>query len=73
MNRREFLKKSLEGLIIGSIPLILNCEKNPVKSELQDIFIEKNLVADGFGNQDGTASQDELNFIDNYFKSNFEA
>ena len=32
MNRREFLKKGLEGIIIGSIPLIFNCEKNPVSS-----------------------------------------
>lgn len=31
MNRREFLKKTLEGIVIGSIPLISNCsEKNPV-------------------------------------------
>ena len=33
MNRREFLKKSLEGIIIGSIPLISSCGKNPVESE----------------------------------------
>jgi len=31
MNRREFLKKGLEGIIIGSIPLI-SCSKNPVGS-----------------------------------------
>jgi len=30
MNRREFLKKSLEGIIIG-VPLLCNCEKNPIK------------------------------------------
>jgi hypothetical protein len=30
MNRREFLKKSLEGIVIG-VPLLCNCEKNPVK------------------------------------------
>lgn len=30
MNRREFLKKSLEGVVIGSIPFINSC-KNPVK------------------------------------------
>ena len=29
MDRREFLKKSLEGIIVG-IPLIYNCSKNPV-------------------------------------------
>ena len=33
MNRREFLKRSLEGIIIGSIPLISSCGKNPVESE----------------------------------------
>jgi len=31
MNRREFLKKGLEGIIISSIPLISNCsKKNPI-------------------------------------------
>jgi hypothetical protein len=34
MNRREFLKKSLEGIVLGSITLILNCEKNPIKYEI---------------------------------------
>jgi hypothetical protein len=32
MNRREFLKKSLEGIIMG-VPLLCNCEKNPINSE----------------------------------------
>ena len=36
MNRREFLKKSLEGIVLGSIPLISSCGKNPVDSE-QDL------------------------------------
>ena len=39
MNRREFLKKSLEGIVIGSIPFI-SCGKNPVKSE-QETMVEK--------------------------------
>ena len=30
MNRREFLKKSLERIIISSIPLICDCGKNPI-------------------------------------------
>ena len=33
MNRREFLKKSLEGIVIASIPLISGCGKNPVSSD----------------------------------------
>ena len=32
MNRRQFLKKTLEGIVIGSIPLISKCSKNPVES-----------------------------------------
>jgi len=31
-NRRQFLK-TLEGIVIGSIPLIYNCSKNPVELE----------------------------------------
>jgi hypothetical protein len=74
MNRREFLKKGLESIIIGNITLIYNnCDKNPVKSELQDIFIDKTLVADAFGYCDGAASESELNEIDNYFVYNPEA
>ena len=44
MNRREFLKKSLEGIIVG-IPLIYSCEKNPVESEFEKLSIktEKNI------------------------------
>ena len=33
MNRREFLKKGLEGIVIASVLLISNCSKNPVDSE----------------------------------------
>ena len=72
MNRREFLKKGLEGIILG-VPLLYNCEKNPVKSELQDIFVEKNLVADGFGYSNGVVSKDELDKIEKHFISNTEA
>ena len=43
MNRREFLKKGLEGIIVG-IPLILDCGKNPVSSELNsNSFIKENI------------------------------
>ena len=32
MNRRQFLKKSLEGIVIWSISLVYNCNKNPINS-----------------------------------------
>ncbi len=73
MNRREFLKKSLGGIIIGSIPLISGCSKNPVTYELKNIFVDKELVADAFGNSDGFASKDESDDIEKYFMSNNEA
>ena len=38
MNRREFLKKGLEGIIISSVPLIYSCSKNPVESEFGRII-----------------------------------
>jgi len=74
MNRREFLKKGLEGIVI-SILFISCCGKNPVDSkyELEGVYIDKELVADGIGNYDGVASKTELDEIDNYFKSNIEA
>ena len=34
MNRREFLKRGLEGIVVGSIPFISNCSKNPVNSNI---------------------------------------
>ena len=67
MNRREFIKKSLEGIIIGSIPLIYNnCDKNPLKSESQYIFIDKTLVTDAF-------RVPNTKVDDNYFTFNIEA
>ena len=33
MNRREFLKRGLEGIVVGSVPLISNCNINPFRSE----------------------------------------
>ena len=41
MNRREFLKKSLESIVIGSIPLISGCGKNPFKPEELSLSISK--------------------------------
>ena len=41
MNRREFLKKGLEGIVVGSIPLISKCSKNPVESNLQENSMQK--------------------------------
>ena len=72
MNRREFLK-TLEGIVIGGVPLIYNCSKNPVSYELEGIYIDRELLADGFGYHDGTVSKTEVDDIDNYFKSNNEA
>ena len=40
MNRREFLKKGLEGIIVASIPFISRCSKNPIKSE-PETMVEK--------------------------------
>lgn len=37
MNRREFIKKSLEGIIIGSI-LLISCCKNPIDSYSNDFY-----------------------------------
>ena len=65
------MKRSLEGVVVG-IPLIYDCGKNPVSYELEDILIDKRVVADAFGNHDRTASEDELIFIDDYLKSNPE-
>ena len=42
------------------------------KIDLEDIFIDKSIIADYFGFYSGHASESELNFIDNYFKTNPE-
>ncbi|MFC1557742.1 hypothetical protein ACFL40_00155 [candidate division KSB1 bacterium] len=53
--------------------LVSGCEKNPVNSELEDIFLDKEFIADAFGNSDGTASETEVDDINNYFTSNTDA
>ena len=42
MNRREFLKKGLERIAIGGIPLIYNCGKNPIDSYSNDFYYYHN-------------------------------
>ena len=50
MNRREFIKKSLEGIVIFccicSIPLISGCKKNPVESEPDSILDSNSIIKD---------------------------
>lgn len=38
MNRREFIKKSLGGIVIISVPLVF-CGKNPIKSNIEEMDI----------------------------------
>ena len=59
MNRREFLKKGLGGIVAGSVPLIYGCGKNSVSSELINILVARHLVADALGNNDGNTSSHE--------------
>ena len=37
MDRREFLKRSLGGIVVGSVLLISGCGKNPLKSESERV------------------------------------
>jgi len=47
MNRRKFIKKSLEGIVIaGIIPLISGCKKNPVESEPESILNINSIIKD---------------------------
>ena len=41
MDRRKFLKRSLEEVVIGSILLIYSCSENPVKSDMYDSAVYK--------------------------------
>ena len=45
MNRREFLKRSLEGVAIGRILLIYSCGKNPLESDMEERSVQ-NLKGD---------------------------
>ncbi|MFC1726547.1 hypothetical protein ACFL4T_13070 [candidate division KSB1 bacterium] len=51
---------------------IFSC-KSPSKPENVVLYVDKESVADGFGDHNGTASEKELEFIDNYLISNNEA
>ena len=70
----KFLELISIVFIISFIGILISCGiKNPVESELEDIFLDKDLIADAFRNSDGTASETEVDSINNYFTSNTEA
>ena len=70
----KFLELISIVFIISFIGILISCGiKNPVESELEDIFLNKEFVADAFGNSDETTSEAEMDSINNYFASNTEA
>ena len=51
---------------------VISCEKS-TESIGDGAMIDINIVADGFGDHNGSASLEELDFINDYFTSNKEA
>ena len=47
--------------------------KSPAEPENVIVYVEKESIADGLGDHDGIASEEELEFVDNYFIENPEA
>lgn len=47
--------------------------KSPTESQPGQVALDKNTVADIFGNHDGVASSEEIAALDSYFSSNKEA
>jgi hypothetical protein len=59
--------------ILFILPFFLfSCEKSfePIP---EVAYISKEVVADAFGNHDGITTRDELDFVDQYFKTNDDA
>ena len=59
-------------LSIGVLLLLLQCKGLRYQYEVT-VLVDEEVVADGFGNHDGTASEDELKSIEEYFSCNEEA
>ena len=58
----------IRELLLLLLIFILNCG-----GDTAEMLVSKEVLADGFGNHDGEASEDEITFIDDYFKTNREA
>ena len=77
MNRREFLKKGLEGIVISSIPFI-SCTKNPIDSDLEgNTYIVQTIQGHSMEEviKDGIPESDcplKINLIDYKPESPFE-
>ena len=59
-------------LSIGVLLLLLQCKGLRYQYEVT-VVVDEEVVADGFGNHDGTASEDELKSMEEYLSSNEEA
>lgn len=66
MNRREFLKKTLEGIILGSIPLISSCGKNPVDYNDNIIETVESLVKNSHDIVEGKVAKVEQKWDEDY-------
>jgi hypothetical protein len=46
---------------------------SPTQTQINPVALDRNIVADVFGNHDGVTSADELQALENYFADNIEA
>ncbi len=60
-------------LAVLTIALIASSCKSPTESGAATVTLDRNAVADMFGNHDGVASSQEVTALDDYFSTNAEA
>ena len=68
-HQKCILRSLLFFLFTLTIISIFSCDLLTEQKETK-IYLEKHTIADGFGNHNGAASRDELDFINDYFKDN---
>jgi len=60
------------SIVLLSI-FLLSCSTSPVDPNYDSVLISKDLLADWFGDKNGTTSQAEMDLLDSFFCSNLEA
>jgi len=66
-------RNKISVVVIGLALISLSCSASPIDPGYEDVLISKDLLADKFGDDNGTTSRDELEFLNSFFSTSLEA